>query len=92
MKNQSIEPAQLLEPCQAPSRTPQERSGDFLTETLYAASSPTVSSLIKHATDLIPMALEKRFRVFKRRDLGTSCRLWKSLHFPNFHDSKYSST
>ena len=49
MKKQSIEPTQLLEPCHAPRRRPLEESGDFLTEILYSASSPTVSTLIKHA-------------------------------------------
>lgn len=33
----------LLAPCQASTRRPQLKSGDFLTEILYSASSPTVS-------------------------------------------------
>ena len=45
MKNLNrIEPKNLLVPCQAPSRRPQETYGDFLTEILFSASSPTVST------------------------------------------------
>ena len=45
LKNHSIEPKQLLEPCQAPSKRPHEESGDFLTEILYSACSPTVRTV-----------------------------------------------
>ena len=39
----NITPKSLLAPCQASTRRPQLKSGDFLTEILYSASSPTVS-------------------------------------------------
>ena len=39
----NITPKSLLAPCQASTRKPQLKSGDFLTEILYSASSPTVS-------------------------------------------------
>ncbi|KAJ7381735.1 hypothetical protein OS493_039309 [Desmophyllum pertusum] len=52
MKNQSIEPKKLLEPCQAPSKRPRVKTGDFLTEILYSASSPTDSDAITLVTQL----------------------------------------
>ena len=45
IKNQiRIEPKYLLVLCQAPSRRPHQKSGDFLTEILFSDSSPTVST------------------------------------------------
>jgi len=51
-KPSRIEPKNLLVPCQAPSRRPQETYGDFLTEILFSASSPTDSDAITLVTQL----------------------------------------
>ncbi|XP_020622312.1 LARGE xylosyl- and glucuronyltransferase 2-like [Orbicella faveolata] len=52
LKNHSIEPKQLLEPCQALSKRPLVESGDFLTEILYSACSPTDSDAVTLVTQL----------------------------------------
>ncbi|KAL9981153.1 hypothetical protein ACROYT_G009817 [Oculina patagonica] len=80
MKNQSIEPTQLLEPCQAPSRRPRQKSGDFLTEILYSASSPTDSDAITLVTQLT----FNRINILKR-----NLRFWNVVIYGNEIGAQY---
>ncbi|CAH3103630.1 unnamed protein product, partial [Porites lobata] len=48
----NITPKSLLAPCQASTKRPQLKSGDFLTEILYSASSATDSDAITLVTQL----------------------------------------
>ncbi|XP_022790635.1 uncharacterized protein LOC111330102 [Stylophora pistillata] len=67
LKNHSIDPNKLLEPCPALTKRPSEKTADLLTETLYSAFSPNDSDAITLVTQLT----FNRVNILKR-----NLRLW----------------